>query len=408
MINRIIIKNFFYLLLIRGSNYILPLITFPYLVKVLGISGFGLLSFILAVIFYFSVIIDYGFNLSITRDISKNVDNQIKINRIFTSVYIIKLFLFIVGLVLLSVFLYLIDNINTHLYLLAYLSLIGNVLFPTWFFQGIEKMKFITYIYIFTKLLYVVGVFVFINSSNDMKYVIMILSATSILSGLLGLFFAKYNHNINFDFKDLELLKYIKEGFHIFISSISGNLYGQGTIVILGLTTNPEVVGMYSIAEKLMKAISGIFIPFSQAIFPYINKLLTQNINEFRKFYHKSFNYFILVNLITVLISFFLAKYIFLYIFNIDNEEIIKMFQLLIFVGFFTTMGIYLSPFALALNQDKLLSKLYLIVGINFLWIAYMFSNLWSAFGIAIALLFVELTISVFLYILIKRKLNYV
>ncbi|WP_151801044.1 oligosaccharide flippase family protein, partial [Acinetobacter bereziniae] len=142
------IRNFFSLATLQGLNYILPLLTLPYLVRVLGAEKFGILAFSTAIIGYFIVLVDYGFNFTATREISLNRDNNEKLNEIFNSVMIIKFILFLISLIIMTFLIVFFEkfNVDPWLYYLTFGTVFGQILFPVWFFQGIEQMKYITII----------------------------------------------------------------------------------------------------------------------------------------------------------------------------------------------------------------------------------------------------------------------
>src|SRR3989339_509467 len=144
---KILLGNFFSLSVLQVLNYLLPLITLPYLIRVLGPEKYGLIAFGTAFLTYFQLFTDYGFNLSATKDISINRENNKKISEIFSSVIIIKTVLMLFSFIIIFFIVTSFSKFNSQkeVYYLISLSLIGNVLFPIWFFQGIERMKYITY-----------------------------------------------------------------------------------------------------------------------------------------------------------------------------------------------------------------------------------------------------------------------
>ena len=149
--------NFISLIILQIINYVLPLLLIPYLIRVLGIDGFGIYSFILAIIMYGVRMSDYGFELSGTYHISRHRDNQDKKNEIFSSILMIKLAIALIYIFFLTVAIFWIDKLYIHkeLLFLSYGLIVGYLLFPIWFFQGMEKMRYIMLLNSFSKFLFI-------------------------------------------------------------------------------------------------------------------------------------------------------------------------------------------------------------------------------------------------------------
>ena len=92
-----LLKNYSSLSLVQLSNYILPLITLPYLARILGTTNFGLVVMAQATMIYLTLLTDYGFNLSATKEIAKNQNNPTIISQIFTTVMSIKISLLVIS-----------------------------------------------------------------------------------------------------------------------------------------------------------------------------------------------------------------------------------------------------------------------------------------------------------------------
>ncbi|MBC7080594.1 MAG: oligosaccharide flippase family protein, partial [Methanothrix sp.] len=143
---RVISENFLSLSLLQILVYVMPLITLPYLTRTLGVANYGLVNFAMAFNAYFQVLTDYGFGLSAVREISINREDKKKISNIFSSVMIIKGVLTIISFLILTVIVFSYQKFTQHwpLYLFAFGIVIGTTLSPTWFYQGMERMKYIT------------------------------------------------------------------------------------------------------------------------------------------------------------------------------------------------------------------------------------------------------------------------
>ena len=181
--------NFFSLIFLQAANYLLPLATLPYLIRVLGVEKYGLLTFAQSIIIFFNIAVDYGFNLSATRDVAVNKNDLDKISEIFCSVMIIKIVMTVVSLVVLCGMLFFINRLTSDwlLYLTTFGMVIGQAIFPVWYFQGIENMKIITILNISSKLFFTIIIFIFIHTPDDYLKVPAFNSLGYLLAGGLSL-----------------------------------------------------------------------------------------------------------------------------------------------------------------------------------------------------------------------------
>ena len=146
--NKKVIENFSYLSLIQVFNLVLPLVIYPYLIGVLGKNLYGTIVFAQTIATYFSIFINFGFNIFAAKEIAINKDNIQKTNEIFSSILTIKSIFWIISILILIISLSLlqVETKEMMLYIFSSLICINEVLFPQWFFQGIEKMKYNTII----------------------------------------------------------------------------------------------------------------------------------------------------------------------------------------------------------------------------------------------------------------------
>lgn len=267
-----IISNFFYIGVMKflniGSKYILV----GYLIRVLGENGYGTLTWVDSIVQYFIMLINFGFDLYAAKYVVENKNNPKKLNEAISAIYYIKGILFLMSFILLIPLTFN-TEINTVINLIFLMMVmgIGEVLTPIWFFQGIEKMKIITIITFFSKLILVLLTFFFIKNSVDIDLYILFLVFTNIIWGFFGFLMMKKESNFKFVAVTFDLIKnYLKEGYLFFVGKFSAFLFNLGTVFLIGyLFTKGQVAG-FDIAIKIVFVFIIPFEVLQQALFPVI------------------------------------------------------------------------------------------------------------------------------------------
>jgi PST family polysaccharide transporter len=386
-------SNFFSLSFLQVASYIFPLITLPYLVRVLGPSKYGLVAFAQAFAGYFQIITNYGFIFSATREVSINRDNKDKISEIFSSVIAIQLFLAALSFIIMLAVVFIFKKFSKDwlLYFFSFGLVIGNVLFPVWFFQGIERMRYITILNLISKFIFTAAIFIFIRIQADYLYVPLISAIGVILSGIFGFWIIFKSIKVKFILPKFVHIKYqLKEGWRIFTANLSGNLYGQGTIFILGIFSTNKIVGYYSIAEKIIKALSGLSQPIAQSIYPFISRKTKVELYFILKRWTK---YTIVLTFLFSILTFIFLKFIYLYLIKSHNIQPKITIEILSAVMLFTILNVIKQPFIYALKMDRLNNFMYIFVGITFVPICLLLSYFFSMIGTSISLFYVEFMI---------------
>ncbi|HIP27439.1 MAG TPA: flippase, partial [Flavobacteriaceae bacterium] len=349
-------SNFLALSFLQATNYLLPLITLPYLIQVLGIEYFGLLAFATAVIAYFAILTDYGFNLTATKEISLHREDKNKIIEIYSSVMSIKFILLIISFLILCTLVFTFQRLAEHweIYLLTFGSVLGQVLFPIWVFQGMEKMKYITYLNIVSKLIFTIAIFVFVQQQSDVYLVPLFFSLGSIIAGLLSLYLIKQDFNIKFQLQKQETLKfYLIDGWHVFLSRFYVSLYTTTNVLLLGLFTNNLAVGYYSIVERIVLAIGGMFQPLNQTIYPYLVKKQKECFTTFVQFLKKISIIFLLTSSFFILLAEYFVDELVLLIHGEHNLQISFLLSIFLLRIFVLPFGALLSNSLIIMQRKK-------------------------------------------------------
>ena len=271
--NGLLIENFSYLSVLQVFNLLLPLVTYPYLIRILGDELFGRVIFAQAIVLYLSVVISYGFNISGVKDVAVSRQDKAKLNEIASVIIFTKtaLFLIILVLYLFAVFLIPFLRKDSLLYIVFYIFCIGEILFPIWFFQGFEKLKYVTFVNLVSKLSFTLLVFLLIKKKSDYLLFPLFLSLGNTVGGLFGFLIMKYSYQVKMYIPGASVVKkYFRNSTPLFLSRVTDSILERGLTIIIGTFVGMAAVTRFDIASKIIYVFTLPFMILNQVLYPKI------------------------------------------------------------------------------------------------------------------------------------------
>ena len=281
LLKKNIFKDFLSVSLIQGLNYLVPLLLMPYVVRRLGPEYYGLVSFSQSFILYFTLIINYGFDLSATREVAKAIGDPQKQAEIFNEIFQVKLMLFLVSTVLFFLILFLSPQLKAHtaLHMVSYFSTIGAVLFPMWFFQGINQLKVATIFNFSAKLFMAILVVISVHNASDYIQYNGAVSAAQVVLGVssFGYIFWRYKIDVHV-LQWKQIFNILKQGLSLFLSMVVINFYTATNVVLLGFLSSNTAAGYFAGTSKVIAVVMTVMLmPLSFILYPKIAHAIHQD-----------------------------------------------------------------------------------------------------------------------------------
>lgn len=304
-------QNMLYLTLLNFITYLSPILLIPYLMKIVGEEKFGIYIFSWTFIFYFVFIVNYGFDFSATNQIAIHKNNRDKISSIFFNIIYTRIIIAILCMFVI----YIAANTIQILYpykqslYFGFGIVFGIALFPSWLFQGMEEMKFITIINLITRLLPLLFIILLIRKAEQYQYVILIQAIGFIIGGIFSFIFSIKHYNLTFRKPSITIMvQQLKEGWSLFLSTVGMTLYRETNVFIMGFTIgNYSLIGYYSIADKFVRFAQSLALPIAQSLYPYFSRKFITNKNssllvmsKFGKVYLSLLAFIALIMLVTI------------------------------------------------------------------------------------------------------------
>lgn len=405
----ILVENIFSMVTLRGLEYLLSFLLVPYLLRVLGPTNFGAVAFMQGVVVYFNLFIDYGFNLTAPRALARCSKAEIPL--IFSTFMWAKIILLFVVSIFFCLALWFISllhiiELDWHLFSAVYISVVGNVLFPIWFFQGIQQMRYITIINIVGRTLSILCIFMFVSSENNYVLAAFLQSCTPFIAGIFSLILIANKFPGILQKPDLKNIKTaFSEARQIFVSNLAISLYTNTDIVLLGILTNNTIVGYYSGADKLLNCIKRGISAINDAIYPFISQQFKLNFSNAIRFLKKQMFVYALGGIMGGVIILIGSPMIIPWLLGSKYIHSILPLQIMAFVPLIVALSnIFGYETMLPLGMEKIYSRILLLASVLNLIIIVPLILFFQENGVSMAMLITEIFVTVTMGILLWQK----
>lgn len=345
--------NFMWLSLLQVAGYVFPLITMPYLARVIGVEGFGKIAFASAIMVWIQTIADWGFNLTATRDVAQNRENPQKVSEIFSNVLWARCLLMVVSFIVLLILIIAIPQFkeNSDVILVSFLMVPGHILFPDWFFQAVERMKYTTILNVIMKLIFTLAVFIFIKEKDDYILQPLFTSLGFVVSGAIALYIIINRWKVKLYKPNWKNIKYtIKSTTDVFINHLAPNLYNSLSVVLLGFFGGGVANGIYDGGNKFFAIICNLLNTITRAFYPFLSR---------RKDFHSQFvKIVVLIATFFSIITFILAPWLVETMLSSEFSESIVVVRILsISLIFYVLSTAYGTCYLIINNREKVLRQ---------------------------------------------------
>jgi O-antigen/teichoic acid export membrane protein len=394
-------KNIFYNVLLAVSQVLFPLLTFPYLARVLGPENIGLYNFSESYARYFALVAALGISVYGVREIAKKQEQPKALSNTFVELFLIN---FIATCVLSVVYIFTIVysnklSSNATLFYWSFLFFFFQVFVLEWFFTGINQFKYIAVRFFIIRLVFIAAIFIFIKEANDyVKYMQLQVGLTLFLGVINFVYLFKLIDLKNIRISELNITKHLKPLFLLFLTIFSISVYLHFDTVLLGILADNESVGYYSAPLKLVKIIIAVLAAITAAMFPKMVQYFEQgNTVEFEKMLKKSFELVVSIGIPTTILVYILAPEIIYILFGTSFEPAIRPLQitapLILIVSLSTIFGFQILSVH---SKDSAILKS-AVAGMLFSLVAsFIFIPKFKQAGAAYIILFTELLVLLF------------
>lgn len=269
--NKKVIENYVFMTILQLLNSFFYLLIYPYLIRVLGNENYGTFVFATSVVSYFSLFINFGLGMPGVKSIAESKDDIKKQSDTVSCIFTAQTYLFFISVVLFCIMLYTIPvfKANYWVFIWCFLLVYSNVLFPGWYFQGIQNMKVITYINLAFKIISLPFIIFFVEEKDDLEVYAMIVSMSTLLGAFIAFGMLYWKYGLRVEWVRISRLRvWFKDGAPFFYSHLSGYLKEYSIPIIIGTFFGMKEVAIYDLANRIILVPRTLFMNVNTAIFP--------------------------------------------------------------------------------------------------------------------------------------------
>lgn len=402
-------RDFGYNFILTICNYIFPLLTYPYVSRILGVTNIGICNFVDSIINYFILFSMLGVGSYGVREIAKWKNDQQKLNEVFSNLFLVNVLMTIVSTVLLVACTYSIQSLAPYKSFIGFgiVKLVFNLFLIEWFFQGIQQFKYITIRSIIVRCIYVVTIFIFVRTQEDSIIYYGLTSLTIVLNAILNWNYSRKFKT--FSFNNIQLKLYIVPILVFGYYRILTSMYTTFNTTFLGFTLGDTEVGYFTTATKLYSIVMAAFTAFTTVMVPRVSQLIKEgNHEKIQQIANDSISALVLLTIPLILFCEILAPYIIYIIAGVGYEGAITPFRIVIFLLLIIGMEqIVIQQFLMASNNNNKsilkLSTYGAFVGIT---INILITPYWGAIGSSIAWGCSEIVVLLFGIHMLKKHMD--
>jgi len=401
-------KNFGYNLALTLCNYLFPLVTYPYVSRVLGVERIGICNFVDGIVNYFILFCALGIASYGIRELAKCREDYDKRNYVFSNLIALNSITTIIALVALVSATLWIPSLQSYreFLWLGVLKLVCNMFLIEWFFQGIQEFKYITIRSVIVKLLFIACLFIFVHTKEDVIIYYGLTVGSKVLSAIINWSYSTKYRKLSFRHLNLRLFvaPILAFGYYRILTS----MYTTFNIVFLGFSSGDVEVGYFTTATKLYGILLSVFTAFTTVMVPKVSELLASGEKErLQIIANKTFSVLSIVALPIIIVSLFCTEDIILLLSGPGYEGAYTPFRIVIFMLLIIGIEqIIIQQFLMASQSNISIVKISSIGAVVGITLNSLITPTFGAIGSAISWSLSELVVMFTGIYLVKKMLG--